>query len=72
MLTSNKFALAQSALADIVAQASPLSERLNNNLFEIDATEANKQKLSDERLNYWCQVVAGGNWEKFQKRLIWA
>lgn len=72
MLTSNKFALTQSALADIVAKASPLSECLNNNLFEIDATESNKQKLSDERLNYWCQVVASGNWGKFQKRLHWA
>jgi type 2 lantibiotic biosynthesis protein LanM len=72
MLTSNKFILTRSALADIVAQASPLSERLNHNLFEIDATEANQQKLSDERLNYWCQVVANGNWEKFQKRLHWA
>ncbi|MBW4508058.1 MAG: type 2 lantipeptide synthetase LanM family protein [Scytonematopsis contorta HA4267-MV1] len=72
MLTSNKFALTQSALTDIVAQASPLSERLNHNLFGIDATEANKKKLSDEHLNYWCQVVASGNWEKFQKRLRWA
>ncbi len=72
MLTSNKFALTQSALVDIVAQASPLSERLNHNLFEIDTTEANQQNLSDERLNYWCQVVADGNWEKFQKRLLWA
>jgi type 2 lantibiotic biosynthesis protein LanM len=72
MLTSKKFTLTQSALADIVAQASPLSERLNHNLFEIDATEANKQKSSDERLNYWCQVVASGNWEKFQQRLRWA
>jgi type 2 lantibiotic biosynthesis protein LanM len=72
MLTSNKFATTQSALAGIVAQASPLSERLNKKLFEIDTTEANRPKSSNKRLNYWCQVVAGGNWEKFQQRMDWA
>jgi type 2 lantibiotic biosynthesis protein LanM len=72
MLSSHRFNLAESDLANIVIQASSLSERLNNELFQVDATQIHQQKFSDERLNHWCQVVAQGNWEKFQKRLQWA
>lgn len=61
----------QSDLAKIVASASSLSERLSNRLFEVDTIQINEQKLSDERLDHWCQLVAQGNWEIFQKRLLW-
>ena len=61
----------QSDLANIVASASSLSERLSNRLFEVDTIQINEQKLSDERLDHWCQLVAQGNWEIFQKRLLW-
>lgn len=52
-------------LVNLIAQASYLSERLSNGLFEVDSNQVN------ERLNHWCQVVAQGSWEKFQKRLLW-
>lgn len=60
-----------SDLANLIAQASSFSERLSNRLFEFDTTQFNEQKLSNEHLNRWCQVVAQGNWENFQKRLLW-
>jgi lantibiotic modifying enzyme len=59
------------AIAQIVAQASYLSERLNNGLFRAEAYQVSEQQVIDERLSHWCQVVAQGNWEKFQKRLQW-
>ncbi|MBW4597570.1 MAG: type 2 lantipeptide synthetase LanM family protein [Brasilonema angustatum HA4187-MV1] len=58
-------------LANIVACASSLSERLSKSLLNVDTTQVNEQKESSERLDHWCQVVAQGNWEKFQKRLYW-
>ncbi len=61
----------KSNLANLIAQASSLSERQSNRLFEVETTQVNEQKLSNERLNRWCQVVAQGNWENFQKRLLW-
>ncbi|MBW4576243.1 MAG: type 2 lantipeptide synthetase LanM family protein [Aphanothece sp. CMT-3BRIN-NPC111] len=60
-----------SHLIQIVAQASFLYERLTNPLLEVDATQVNEQQAIGDRLNYWCQVVAQGNWEKFLARLQW-
>ncbi|MEH1782277.1 MAG: type 2 lanthipeptide synthetase LanM family protein [Nostoc sp.] len=60
----------QLELIQIVAQSSSLSERLNNNLFKIEDTQTNQQQI-EVNLERWCQVVAQGNWEKFQKRLEW-
>lgn len=57
-------------LTQIVVQASSLSERLNSDWFKFDPTQINEQQV-EHSLNHWCQVVAQGNWEKFQKRLIW-
>jgi type 2 lantibiotic biosynthesis protein LanM len=71
MLTSNYFNMLQSDLDKIVADASSLSEYLNNRSFEINSIQSHQQNLSTELLNRWCQVVAAGNWEKFQKRLQW-
>lgn len=63
--------ITQFDLATIVASASSLSERLSDRLFEVDTIEINEQKLSDERLDRWCQLAAQGNWESFQRRLLW-
>ena len=59
-----------SNLTQIVAQASSLSERLNSGLFEIGTSQVNELQVSS-RLERWCQVVAQGNWEKFQRRFQW-
>ncbi|HIK17389.1 MAG TPA: type 2 lantipeptide synthetase LanM family protein [Leptolyngbyaceae cyanobacterium M33_DOE_097] len=55
-----------SDLTDIIAQASRLSECLNK---QLQVTDQNQQLVS--RLQRWCKVSAHGNWEKFQKRLLW-
>lgn len=65
-MTVTKFDLAQ-----IVAQASSLSERLSSSLFKVDIVQVSEQQIIDERIAHWCQVVADGNWKKFQKRLQW-
>lgn len=53
-------------LAQIISQATSLSERLGKG-----ADLINEQQANDEILERWCEVVAGGNWEKFSKRLQW-
>lgn len=53
-------------LAQIISQATSLSERLGKGSDFI-----NEQQANDELLEHWCEVVAGGNWEKFYKRLQW-
>lgn len=64
--------MTESNIAQIVAAASSLTERLDNKLFKVDAEQTNEQQaLVDERMAQWCQVVAQGNWEKFHKRLLW-
>lgn len=55
-----------SDLTQIIAQASCLSERLGKLL---QVTDSEQQLIS--RLQRWCKVSAHGNWEKFQKRLLW-
>ncbi|MBA2748331.1 MAG: type 2 lantipeptide synthetase LanM [Tatlockia sp.] len=60
----------QSDIAQIVIQASFLSERLSNGHIEVGSAQVNKQE-ANIRLAHWCQVVAQGNWEKFQKWLQW-
>ncbi|HEY9873090.1 MAG TPA: hypothetical protein V6D12_06625, partial [Candidatus Obscuribacterales bacterium] len=63
--------IALSHLAQIVAQASFLSERLNNGIFNLDPAQVSEKQSSDELLDRWCFVVAQGNWEKYKKRLQW-
>ncbi len=63
--------MTKSDIAQIVAFASSLSERLSNGLFRVDADQMSEQQAIDERIAHWCQVVTQGNWEKFQKRLLW-
>ncbi|MDJ0734840.1 MAG: type 2 lanthipeptide synthetase LanM family protein [Nostocaceae cyanobacterium] len=55
-----------SDLRQIIAQASCLSERLGKQL-----QVTNSEQLLTSRLQRWCKVSAHGNWEKFQKRLLW-
>jgi type 2 lantibiotic biosynthesis protein LanM len=63
--------MTQAELLQIVAQASSLSDYLNNGLFKFGTAQVNEQEIGDAKLTHWCQVVAQGNWEKFQKRLQW-
>lgn len=58
-------------ISQIISSACSLPERLNNELFKVDAKQARQQQAIDKRIAHWCQVVAQGNWEKFQKRLMW-
>lgn len=63
--------MTKSDIAQIIAFASSLSERLSNELFRVDADQMSEQQAIDERIAHWCQVAAQGNWEKFHKRLLW-
>ena len=63
--------MTKSNIAQIVTSASSLSERLSKGLFTVDADQMSEQQAIDERIEHWCQVAAQGNWEKFQKRLLW-
>ncbi|MEG4048326.1 type 2 lanthipeptide synthetase LanM family protein [Microcoleus sp. Pol17_C1] len=55
-----------SDLRQIIAQASYLSERLGK---QLQITDSEQQLTS--RFQRWCKVSAHGNWEKFEKRLLW-
>lgn len=55
-------------LVSIVANASSLWERLDSECFSADNLQANELEI-DRRLDHWCQVIARGNWETFQRRL---
>lgn len=62
--------IAKSDLAQIVAQASSLSECLSMQPFAVNDRDPGESQ-HHPRLEHWCQVVAQGNWEKFTKRLLW-
>jgi type 2 lantibiotic biosynthesis protein LanM len=66
MSLPNKYTL---DLKTIVAKASQLGESLKNSSISHVTDEDQTQIL--ERLKQWCQVVAQGNFAKFQKRLAW-
>lgn len=57
-------------LATIIARASSLRERLNDRIIANESLDSDRTE-SDARLERWCQVVAGGDWAQFQKRLQW-
>ncbi|BAZ30265.1 lanthionine synthetase C family protein [Cylindrospermum sp. NIES-4074] len=63
--------LNQADLAKIVAQASTISERLRDGIYVIDLFPKTEPEFLDQVLENWCQRVAQGDWEKFQKRLHW-
>jgi len=56
-------------LIKIIEKASTITERLSNKFV------FNENQISDDiinsRVEQWCQVVAEGNWEQFEKRLSW-
>jgi type 2 lantibiotic biosynthesis protein LanM len=61
-------------LRTIAIQASSLSECLNalsdRKSTDDDLTEEDPVEI-ERRLEFWCQVVAKGDWQKFQQRLTW-
>ena len=61
--------LSQKNLAQIVDRSSTITERLGVG-FLPDETQLD-QRLSNSRLEKWCQVAAQGNQETFAKRLAW-
>ncbi len=63
--------LHQTQLAQIVAQASTIFERLQDDRFIIDTTQNTDSEISDRILEQWCQKIAQGDENKFQKRLSW-
>jgi lantibiotic modifying enzyme len=59
----------QAELRTIVEQASSISERLTTNFIPNNLQKNNA--LANSNLEKWCQLIALGNWEKFQQRLAW-
>jgi type 2 lantibiotic biosynthesis protein LanM len=61
-------------LAAIAARSRTLSEQLKalpaHSLPTPDSSPETQAEI-DRRLDFWCQVVAKGNWATFQKRLDW-
>ena len=57
------------ALIEIVCKASTITERLETEFFfnEAQANDA----IVNSRLEKWCQGIAQGSWEQFEKRLAW-
>ena len=60
--------LFEAELVEIVAKSSFVWERLDPECFLIDTAHLNQQEIG-HRLDRWCQVVAQGNWKRFQERL---
>ncbi|NEO45848.1 MAG: type 2 lantipeptide synthetase LanM [Moorea sp. SIO4A3] len=54
----------------IVAKASFWWERLDIKQF-VPELNSNSEAQVSQRLERWCNVVAQGNWDKFQRRLQW-
>jgi type 2 lantibiotic biosynthesis protein LanM len=57
------------ALIEIVEKASTITERLDSKF--VFNEEKTSQSLLNSRIQQWCQVVAQGNWQQFEKRLAW-
>ncbi|WNZ43909.1 type 2 lanthipeptide synthetase LanM family protein [Leptolyngbya boryana CZ1] len=61
-------------LSAIAARSRTLPEQLHTLLADSLPTPDSSPETQaeiDRRLDFWCQVVAKGNWETFQKRLDW-
>jgi type 2 lantibiotic biosynthesis protein LanM len=61
-------------LKAIAIKASSLSECLNalsTHKFTDDDLTDDDPVERERRLDFWCQIVAKGDWEKFQRRLAW-
>ena len=55
-------------IIEIVEQASTLTERLG---IDFTVSQSPEDNLVDSRLERWCQLVAEGDWKKFEQRLKW-
>lgn len=53
----------------IVAKSSSIFERLNGNF--VAENSAEDEEIIKSRLEKWCQNIAKGDWELFQKRFDW-
>ncbi|MUG97843.1 type 2 lantipeptide synthetase LanM [Scytonema sp. UIC 10036] len=63
------FKISKQHIIQIVEKASTLAERLSNQL-TFHESQANDTQI-ETRLEKWCQVVAKGDRQKFEKRLGW-
>ncbi len=59
----------RAALVEIICKASTITERLGSE-FRFNKAQAN-DALINSRIQKWCQRVAQGNQEEFEKRLTW-
>jgi len=74
----NDFSLSNASLLTdyltaIATKACPLSERLSFLVSNGTPSQSDPEVSSEieRRLEFWCQVVAKGDWEKFERRLLW-
>jgi type 2 lantibiotic biosynthesis protein LanM len=56
-------------LIRIIEKASTIEERLSGD-YILDNLESNST-IINSKIEWWCEVVAQGDWEKFEKRLDW-
>jgi type 2 lantibiotic biosynthesis protein LanM len=56
------------ALDDIARRATPLGERTGGGA----SADAAANRTAADRLSHWCQTIASGDWDAFDKRLAWA
>lgn len=61
--------LLRRTLLDIIAAASSLEERLGDDFLPTGNKETDE--IVQTRLQTWCNIVARGHWDLFQKRLEW-
>jgi len=64
--------VSKSELTPVVERASFLWERLDSQEFEPDLNvDSDSEAKISEKLERWCQVVSGGDWEKLERRWQW-
>ncbi|MEO0013933.1 MAG: hypothetical protein RLZZ535_2322, partial [Cyanobacteriota bacterium] len=59
-------------IALIVSRSRYLAERLSSSVTTTDSIGSKNEAKITKRLEQWCQIVAQGNFTKFEKRLAWA
>ena len=58
-------------IALIVSRSRYLAER-SSSVTTTDSIDSKNEAKITKRLEQWCQIVAQGNFTKFEKRLAWA
>jgi len=56
-------------LIDIVERSCTINERISSQ-FVLDVSQEN-ETIVNYKIEQWCQMIAGGNWENFEQRLAW-